>query len=365
MRVLYITNQICGAAGLERVLSIKARLLAEVYQHEVHIITLNQGNQSLFYDFGNKIIYHDITLRSSKLWYLKDYIFNLRTHVKAIAPDVISVCDDGLKGFFLPIILGKPCKMIYERHVSKEIEKANDHFNLVQWVKRKLTFNLMYFGGRFYDKFVVLTKGNLNEWPLKNTTVINNPLSFPDNVASSSLNTNIVLAVGRHDYQKGYERLLKAWSKITKQHPDWQLHIYGKRNPEIKLDQLANSLNIDHTVSFFDPVKNISAVYQGSAIFALSSRYEGFGMVLTEAMIHGVPCVSFDCPYGPSDIIDHNENGLLISNGDIDKFSNALSKLISDDTLRIEMGKAAKVKASYFKAEKILNEWDALFRSLI
>ncbi len=365
MRLLYITNQICGAAGLERVLSIKAKLLAEAYHYDVHIITLNQGDMPLFYDFGNAITYHDIELPQNKLGYLKGYVKQLRSYVKKIQPDVISVCDDGLKGFFVPLLIGKPCKMIYERHVSKEIEKENDTFKLLPWLKRKLTFNLMYFGGRYYDKFVVLTKGNLNEWPLKNTMVINNPLSFSDTVPRSTLTNKIVLAVGRHDYQKGYERLLESWRLVMQQHSDWKLHIYGKKNPSIKLDALAQTLNITNAVSFFDPVKDISNVYQNSSIFALSSRYEGFGMVLTEAMVHGVPCVSFDCPYGPSDIIDHDVNGVLIKNGDTEAFAKALSKLMSNEDLRLQMGQAAKEKASHFKPEKILNEWDALFRSLL
>ncbi len=364
MKLLYITNQICGAAGLERVLSIKAKMLAEDFNYDVHIITLNQDDTPLFYDFGNAITYHDISLPNGKIGYVKTYMSEMKSLVKTINPDIISVCDDGLKGFFLPLILGKPCKMIYERHVSKEIEKENDTFNLFKWLKQKLTYNLMYFGGSFYDKFVVLTKGNLNEWPLKNTVVINNPLSFADNVPTSNLSSKIVLAVGRQDYQKGYERLLESWVNVQKVHPDWHLHIYGKKKPELQLSELTKTLKIEKSVSFFDPVKNISNVYKNSSIFTLSSRYEGFGMVLTEAMVHGVPCVSFDCPYGPSDIVDHSENGFLIPNGDVKGFSDAIIQLISNTTLRYDMGKAAKEKAMVFKPEKILNTWDTLFRSL-
>src|SRR5690606_21208095 len=176
MRLLYITNQICGAAGLERVLSIKARLLAELYHYDVHIITLNQADTELFYDLGTNITYHDVTVVGNPFTYIKEYTKQLRKKVKTINPGIILVCDDGLKAFFLPFILKKPCPMVYERHVSKEIENTTEGFNLISWFKNKVTYKLMYWGGNQYDKFVVLTKNNLNEWPLKNTIVINNPL---------------------------------------------------------------------------------------------------------------------------------------------------------------------------------------------
>ncbi|WP_158849967.1 glycosyltransferase family 4 protein [Algibacter sp. L1A34] len=364
MKILYITNQICGAAGLERVLSIKARLLAESYNYEVHILTLNQGKVDLFYDFGTAITYHDVPVAGNPLTYIKQYSKQLKTKVNQIKPDVICVCDDGLKAFFLPFILNKPCPMVYERHVSKEIENTNDSFNLLSWFKNKLTYKLMYWGGKQYDKFIVLTDGNLKEWPLKNTMVINNPLPFKENVIKSSLDKKIVLAVGRQSYQKGYDRLLLAWQDVIKSNPDWELHIYGKKDPALNLEKLVTDYNINSSVKFYNPIKNISGVYQKASVFVLSSRFEGFGMVLTEAMLHGVPCVSFDCPYGPSDIIDHNKNGVLIDNGNVKDFSIGISKLINDENLRKTMGNQAVNKALNFSSDIILKQWNNLFQSL-
>ncbi|WP_159020234.1 glycosyltransferase family 4 protein [Algibacter sp. L3A6] len=365
IKLLYITNQICGAAGLERVLSIKARLLAENYGYDVHIITLNQGKTELFYDFGNSITHHDVLVYGNPLIYIYKYIKELKHKVKLINPDIICVCDDGLKGFFLPLILRKPCPMIYERHVSKEIQNTTDNFNVLIWLKNKIIFNLMYFGGRRYDKFVVLTEGNLREWPLKNIMVISNPLSFKKEVVKSNLDKNIVLAVGRQSFQKGYDRLLLIWQKLALSYPDWELHIYGKKDTSLKLDEITNNYNINSSVKFFDPVKDISQVYQKASIFVLSSRFEGFGMVLTEAMLHGVPCVSFDCPYGPSDIINHNKNGFLIKNGNIQDFSEAISRLIEKKDLRKLMGRQAIDDALKFSPTIILDQWNTLFKSLI
>ncbi|HLA56755.1 MAG TPA: glycosyltransferase, partial [Flavobacterium sp.] len=177
MKLLYITNGIKGAAGLERVLSIKASYLADVMGYEVHILMLNNGNDPFFYDFSPKIKMHDIVVGGNPIKYVRQYLRGIEAVVKAIRPDVISVCDDGLKGFFLPLALQKPCPMIYERHVSKVIELGeNPDFKKRAYVNFK--FKMMNLLGRQFDKFVVLTHDNIPEWTMRNVIVISNPLSF-------------------------------------------------------------------------------------------------------------------------------------------------------------------------------------------
>ncbi len=365
MKLLYITNQICGSAGLERVLSIKASILADHYNYKVHILTLNQGIQPLFYEFSKNIKYHDIQAHGNPFTYFLDYITGIRKTIKEVDPDIISVCDDGLKGLLLPLLVSRNCPMVYERHVSKQIANRSKNTSLLKSFKNAVVFSLMNFGGSRYDKFVVLTSQNLKEWPLKNTTVIHNPLSFNGTTLNSTLTEKIVLAVGRHDFQKGYDRLLKAWQHVTLKYPDWQLHIYGKKDPSIGLEALATELGISTSLFLYDPVKSISEVYQKASVFVLSSRYEGFGMVLTEAMSHGVPCVSFDCPHGPSDIIDHKENGYLVRNGDINDFALQIENLIGSPELRRTMGEKAVLKSNNYSQEVIIPQWNNLFTNLI
>ncbi len=363
-KLLYITNQICGSGGLERVLSIKASYLAEKLNYEVHIITLNQGNKSLFYDFSDQLIYHDITAKGNKLNYFLSYKKGLKKVVTIVKPDVILVCDDGLKGFFVPWFLNKPCPMVYERHVSKNIEVKSDNSSLVKKIKLASIFALMNFGAKRYNKFIVLTKGNLKEWPLNNVQVISNPLSFYP-IDCSNLQNKKVIAVGKHCRQKGFDRLLQSWSKITRKFPDWKLEIYGTIEENEGLLNLAHSLRINNTVSFFPPEKNIGDKYQEASIYAMSSRYEGFGMVLTEAMAYGVPCVSFDCPYGPSDIINDGVDGFLVPNGNIDKFSEKIGELMQNNELRTHMGSQARKNVMRFAPETIVPQWDLLFKNLI
>jgi glycosyltransferase involved in cell wall biosynthesis len=223
--------------------------------------------------------------------------------------------------------------------------------HLKWWLMEKLA--------KTYDCFIVLTEGNKKEWTsLQNMQVIANPLSFyPDR--SSSLDQKVVICVGKISYQKGQDLLVKAWGKVHQAHPDWQLHLYGKENLSF-----LDTNKLTHNIKYFPPEKNIEEKYLESSIYVMSSRFEGFGMVLIEAMACGVPCVSFDCDYGPGDIISNNEDGYLIPNGDLKTFEMQLKELIQNEEKRKEFGKRAKENVKRYSVEEVVKEWDILFRNV-
>lgn len=359
MKLLYITNGINGAGGLERVLSVKASFLADHYNYEVHILVLNGTNRNPFYEFSSKIQFHSISVGGSPLAYFRSYKSGIQKVVNQIHPDVISVCDDGLKGFIIPRIIKTSAKLIYERHVSKLIE-SNTEDPYLKTLTTKAKWALMSKLGKKYEKFVVLTKGNLKEWPrLKNLIVIPNPLSFFPK-ESAELTNKQVICVGKIAYQKGQDILEKAWEIVHQKHPDWELHLYGKENLNFY-----DTRNLKHNIHFFPPEKEIQQKYLESSIYIMSSRFEGFGMVLTEAMSCGVPCVSFDCDYGPGDIISDSIDGFLVENGNIQQLAEKLIILIENESLRKEMGKRAKENVGRYSVEEVVKEWDTLFRELV
>lgn len=364
MKILYITNGINGAGGLERVLSIKASYLADNYGYDVTILSLNDAHINSFYFFSENIKMKSIKVCGNPIKYIVSYVKGVKKVVSDLKPDIIAVCDDGLKAFFIPLILGKNIPVIYERHVSKLIEYNKNQTN-IKYLITKLKWFLMNVLGRSFTRFVVLTNGNLLEWKgLNNLQVISNPLSFYPK-ESSSLTNKKVIAVGRHCYQKGYDLLLPAWKIVNEKFPDWKLEIYGKNNVKENLAHLSQKLQIEQTVIFFDPVKNIKEKYLESSLYVMSSRYEGFGMVLTEAMACGVPCVSFDCNYGPSDIIDNGKDGLIAEQENIEDLAHKLCLLIENNTMRLEMGSIAKRNVKRFRADIIVKEWDELFKSIV
>jgi glycosyltransferase involved in cell wall biosynthesis len=281
--------------------------------------------------------------------------------VSEIKPDVISVCDDGVKGLLIPLWLKKNYKaIIYERHVSRLVQQDSERISL----KERMLFKLMRFGAKKYDRFIVLTQGNIAEWHgLDNIEVIPNPLPFNPSVISTCENKRVI-TVGRFVYQKGYDYLVDVWKQINNLHPDWHLVIYGTGPDEELIKRLILQKEVKN-ISIHPPVKDIAAEYSASSIYVLTSRFEGFGMVLIEAMSCGLPCVSFDCPCGPSDIITDGTEGFLIPSYDIKTFVSKLSELMSDNHLRRGMGRQGRQNIDRYKPEQICNQWRLLFNQLI
>ena len=216
------------------------------------------------------------------------------------------------------------------------------------------------------DKFVVLTHQDRQLWKEINQDkceTIHNPISFVPTRTSNGQNKRII-AVGRYTYQKGIDLLIKAWDIVYKEHSDWQLHVYGGGESKIYQEQI-QELGLQNSCFLHPESPNIEDKYIESSIFAFSSRYEGFGLVLVEAMSCGVPPVSFDCPCGPKDIIHDGEDGFLVENSNYFMLAERIIYLIENDEQRIEMGKKAQIRAKDFNMELIAQQWKSLFAKSI
>lgn len=361
MKLLYITPRISGAGGMQRVLSVKTALLAGM-GYTVAVLTTNADSEDVIYDFHPSINFYNITPDRGTA-YLWSYKSLLNEVVAKINPDVAIMCDNGLKGFLLPFILKANCTLVYERHGSKYIEEKPVKKSIITLLKNKAIYFYMEYAAARFDKFIVLTPAATKEWKLKNIEVIPNPLWFTP-VASAALTSNTAIAVGRHTYEKGFDRLLEIWSRIIKVRPDWVLNIYGDDNPEFDLKKKAKALGISSQVNFSEPQKDILDAYIDASVCLMTSRSEGFGMVLIEAMACGVPCIAFDCPVGPSDIITDGYNGFLIRDGNIAAYVSKLETLMENEVLRKEMGCNAITSTAKFESSRIMEKWDILFRSL-
>ncbi|WP_111709648.1 glycosyltransferase family 4 protein [Lutibacter citreus] len=367
MKLLYITNAINGSGGLERVLAVKASYLVDKFGYEVHILTLNDGDKKPFYNFSSALKFHDIKVGGNPINYFLSYRKGIKQVLKNIKPAIISVCDDGLKGLLFPIIFGKKIPVIYERHASLDfnfISETNKSAN--QKLKNYCVQLVMVWGAKKFNAFVILTNGNKKDWNKVNCTVIPNPAPFQEfDQDFKKPKKNLVLAVGTQSFNKGFDRLISIWGMIVKKHPDWRLEIYGKQNKKLNLQQIIKKQGLSNSLILNDPIKNIADKYAEASIFVLPSRSEGFGMVLIEAMSFGVPCVAFDCPHGPADIIKNNEDGYVVDNGNIEEFAEKLADIIENQEKREQMSEEAKINVKRYAPEKIIPIWDTLFKSLI
>ena len=326
-RILYIANGITGPGGLERVLSVRTRLLAEEYGDEIHIMTLNERGAEPFYDFHPGIRVHHVAMEGSSLARLAAWVRGIRKTVRTVNPDVVDVCDDGFKA---PSVF------------------------------MKMEFAAMRFLGGRFARFVVPASGNRAEWNMRNVEVIPNPLPFYPSVPSSGKEKRVI-AVGKISPQKNYGALLEAWKRVHGKFPDWRLDLFGAERDGGRLRTAIRAAGLEESFVLHPPTREIMAAYLGASICAMSSKYEGFGMMMVEAMACGVPCVAFDCPCGPADIISHEEDGLLVEKNNIPGLANALERLMGDEVLRGALAAKAREHVRRYAAETVAEQWNRLY----
>ena len=218
---------------------------------------------------------------------------------------------------------------------------------------------------RKFDRFVVLTEEDREMWgDMPGIRVIPNAANF---IADkySDCSAKRVIAVGRLDYQKSFDRLILVWEKVHQQMPDWRLDIFGQGEWQEMLQGMIDERVLQECVKLNAPTKNIGKEYSESSMIVMSSHYEGFPMVMIEAMACGLPAVCFDFKCGPRDIITEGENGLVVKDGDIDGLAESIVKLMKDDELRKRLGENAKRVVERYSEEKVMNKWVNLYEETI
>ena len=376
LKLVYITPALYMAGGVERVLTLKANYFADHFGYDITIILTEGKNKPLFYPLSDKIKVINLNIGFEELWtcsFAKKvlvYLKKQRQFKKALAKELMRIHPDVTVSLLRREInflndIKDGSRKIGELHVNRANYRnfeTNDS-NFIKNLFAKFWMYSLVSKLKHLDQFIVLTEEDKKAWAeLPNISVIPDPLSFSP-TQKSSLSVKRVIAVGRYVYQKGFDLLLQAWATIERQYPDWQLAVFGDGN-RTPYEQQMKELGIDDSrCHLYGPTTDIQQEYVNSSLFAFSSRFEGFGMVLVEAMACGLPVVSFDCPCGPKDIVRDSEDGILVENGNIKLFASSLSKLMSDEALRQSMSKAALKNVQRFSMEQIAEQWRNIFES--
>lgn len=200
---------------------------------------------------------------------------------------------------------------------------------------------------------------------IKNVQVVPNPVSYyAESFNDVTKKENRIIAVGRLASQKRFDRLVEAFSRISDKYPEWYIDIYGEGELLCTLEDLINSKGLSGRVNIMNFVQDIYSEYKRSQFIVLSSDYEGFGLVIIEAMACGIPVVSTDCPFGPSDLIDNGKTGLL-AKMEIEDLAEKMEWMISHEEERGVMGTNAYKKASQYRKEVVMPRWEEVYMNLI
>ena len=374
LKLVYVTPALYMAGGVERVLTLKANYFAEHFGYDITIILTERRDKPLFYPLSDKIKVINLDINFEELWYCSFikkvlvYLKKQRQYKKLLTAELMRIRPD-----ITISLLRREINFINEIHDGSEkigelhVNRANyRNFKTedANWLKN--LFARFWSHGlvnhlKKLDKLVVLTEKDREAWgELDNVVSIPNPLSFVPSSASR-LTEKRIICVARYSHEKGIDLLLTAWKEVESQIDDWRLDVFGE-GERFPYEQLIDNLGIDRArCALNGRTTDVEKEYCDSSIFVLSSRFEGFGMVIVEAMACGLPVVAFDCPWGPQAIISDGEDGLLVENGNPSALAQGLIALMKDDGKRKIMSEAALRNVQRFQIEHIAQQWKKLF----
>ena len=379
MKIVYCVNSIRSLGGIQRVTIVKANALAEVEGNEVYIAVSDHKHGTDVDQLSPKvhvvdldINYHNHDSGRSKLANIIVGISKKIPHYKALKrfltdlkPDIVISVGTSEK-YLLPAMKRRTWKIIREFHSEKDyrLKHARSRFDRLK--SRLVNFYDFNFVEKKYDKIVVLTHEDkdMNWKGWENVSVIPNPTSFKCN-EPSPLSEKVVVAMGRLHPVKNFSSLIRAFKLVAQRHPDWTLKIYGQGEMEATLQRQIDESGLQKQVLLMGFTSNVQEALRHASICALTSLSEGFALVITEAMECGVPVVSYQCPYGPKDIITDGKDGFLVLLDDEQMLAGCICQLIEDNELRIRMGAEAKDRAENYQVEEIAKRWMNLFNEVV
>jgi glycosyltransferase involved in cell wall biosynthesis len=350
MKIIFLGGNFNLSGGTERVASIIANELTKI-GYEITVVSA-QGGGHPFYPLDSRIKIRSLFSEVGRnLLRTPLLIYRIRKLVLEEKADVLVTVESMLALFTVPATVG-----LETRNICWE------HFNFNNDLGRRGRRIDRHLAARYCDVVVTLTERDRSYWKDRTTgsakiVAIPNPSPFPVQFIDHDVSKKkIVLATGRLASQKGFDMLLQTWSLVAPSSEGWRLRIVGDGPERESLAGQARSLGISETVEFTGLVSDVEKHYREASIFCLSSRYEGFGMVLLEAMAFGLPVVSFDCDMGPAEVLE-GTGGKLVAQGNVEELTKELLGLMDSPEERLEISALSQKKAQLYQPDNILGEW--------
>lgn len=383
MKILYCIPMLYNSGGMERVLTQKVNWLAAHTEHEITILTTEctpEGRNDIYFPLDNRVrvealhidFNDDYAKPLCRKWI--GHVRRMRTYRRALHNYICANETDlciSLGGKEIAFLHTLPCRTIAEMHFAKEqrsqLLMANHHGWLWSLLGRVRTGQLVRAVIPLV-RLVVLTRKDMQDWQeagCTNVICIPNPCSLDGQEQPiPTEKKKVVLAVGRLHEQKGFDLLLQAWEYIEKSYPKWTLRIVGEGPKRSELEKQIKELGLERA-ELAGSMSNVANEYAEASLFVLSSRYEGFSLVLSEAMWSGLPCVAFDCPQGPAELLGNNR-GWLVPNGDITALAKQIAYAIGHPEEAAQKAAQAKAYAQHtYSEEAIMPQWIEIIENRI
>ena len=380
MKITYILSSFIAKAGTERILSDKMNYLANRYGYDITFITYEQGNHPMAFSLDKRIRVIDLNTRFFPLYKLnpvrrviaksfqkRKLKSKLHDVLSVVNPDFVVLTTYDFDKF--GSILTLPYRFVIESHICiSDVRQEFRQHNVILKLFGKYLDSIHFKTMNKADALVSLTSADKTNWEkhvnIPIFVIPNLVTVYPNDISCYSERSNRIICVGRLTRQKGFDYLIKAWALIANKYPGWKIDIFGSGDLEDFLIQMIDNYNLKESITINKPTSNIFEEYDRSSIYVLSSRYEGFCLVLLEAMSFGIPCISFNCPHGPSDMITNGEEGILVPVGDINKLADSIEWMITHKEERERMSQNSREKVKYYLAENIMPQWVELFNKI-
>ncbi len=349
--------------GLERSCAMLSQML-EAKGHEVHLVILND---EIDYSFNGKM------LNLGKLKTERDSMVKrllrfrkFRNYLKKEKFDVIidhRPKNNFERELFYSKFIYRDLNKIYVVHSSKKTEYLTENPSAFSKICKK---NILNVGVSEYIENEILRKAGID-----NSVTIHNAFDPAweeggDVLPEILQNKKYILSYGRlEDSIKDFSFLIEAFSQSKVWKNDFQLVILGDGKDKEMLQKLAASSECAGQVLFLPFTKNPFEIIKNAHCVTLTSKYEGFPMVLVESLSLGTPVVSLDIISGPSEIVQHQKNGLLIAERSLPLFAEALQKICFDEKLYNEMKANAKPSITKFSMQSISEKWNQTLQHAI
>ena len=381
MNLLYCIPHLYNSGGMERVLTQKVNWLAAHTDYTITIVTTEPtptGTPKCYFPLSEKVQVVELNI-DFNADYTKPllpkycaHMRRMRAYKRALTEYIvqhgIELCIS-LGGKEIAFLRHLPCRTIAEMHFAmdqrRQLIEAN-HKSLFWSLVGEVRTRQLVQAVKPLERLVVLTEADKAAWEkagCTNVTVIPNPCSLDgQKVSIKSAKSKTILAVGRLHEQKGFDLLLQAWKPIEKTYSDWSLRIVGEGPKRAELEAQIESQSLKRVV-LAGATNNVLDEYEAASIFVLSSRYEGFSLVLAEAMWCGTPCVSFDCPHGPAELLA-DDRGWLVPDGDIAELTAQIAYALSHPEEALKRAqKAQSFAQTTYSEAAIMPQWVQLIES--